>query len=350
MSRLSSTRRISHGASRYRFVSSAPQLRLAGHPTLRVGDLAGRGRPGSVGAVAKSSNPRAQREREAERQRTQNEARLLANQKAARRQRMIGIGVLGAVVLATVGAVSVAAGSKNKATPTSAAPTTLESNSSTTVNTAVPVSLPASEAGASMPDATTCPPAEGNAVRTTHFAAAPPMCIDVKKDYTAKVHTTKGDLIVSLLPGSAPNSVNNFVVLARYHYYDSLPITRIMSRGWAEVADPKFPDGTTGPGYSIPSEANPQGSIATPLIFGTLPDASGNSGGGFLFGLADQAAGMPKNSTQIGNILDSRIDPNKPPEDQSTVQHLIDLAATTSGAPAEVIKIVNIEIIETAPK
>lgn len=263
---------------------------------------------------------------------------------------MIGIGVLAAVVLATVGAVAVAAGTKNKATPTTAAPTTLDAKSSTTVNTAVPVSLPAPEAGASVTQATTCPPADGSAVRTTHFAAAPPLCINVNKDYTAKVRTSKGDLIVSLLPASAPNSVNNFVVLARYHYYDGLPITRIMSRGWAEVADPKLPDGTTGPGYSIPSEANPQGSIATPLIFSTIPDAAGNSGGGFLFGLADQAAGMPKNSTQIGNILDSRIDPTKPPEGQSTVQHLIDLAATKSGAPAEVIKIVNIEIVETAAK
>ena len=50
------------------------------------------------------------------------------------------------------------------------------------------------------------------------------MCIDPTKTYTAAVETNNGDFTVELDPSQAPHTVNNFVVLSRYHYYDGIAV------------------------------------------------------------------------------------------------------------------------------
>lgn len=289
-------------------------------------------------AVPPSANPRRRRELEAKRRQQQLEAQHAAYRRAVRKRRMIGIGVIVAVVLGTVAGVILASSDNaNQAATSTTAPTT----TTTTVNTGnnlPPASLPVASPGAALTGDTPCPNPDGSSARTTSFAKPPPMCIDPAGDYNATIHTTKGDIKVSLLASASPNSVNNFITLARYHYYDGLPVTRITPRGWAEI------DGLPGLGYSIPSETLEQGSIATPLILAALPDQTGGSAGGLIIGIADQVSGMPPNATQIGNILDSRIDTTKDPQNQSTVQREIDKAATKSGAPSEVITITGITI------
>ena len=49
------------------------------------------------------------------------------------------------------------------------------------------------------------------------------MCIDAAKSYTAVMETSMGTLTIALDAISAPRTVNNFVVLARYHYYGIQP-------------------------------------------------------------------------------------------------------------------------------
>jgi cyclophilin family peptidyl-prolyl cis-trans isomerase len=49
--------------------------------------------------------------------------------------------------------------------------------------------------------------------------------------------------------------VNNFVVLARYHYYDGVPFHRIVPGFVNQTGDPVGPEpGTGGPGYTIEDE------------------------------------------------------------------------------------------------
>ena len=60
------------------------------------------------------------------------------------------------------------------------------------------------------------------------FAGPPPTCIDPDATYTATFTTTKGDFTATLDPQRAPVTVNNFVVLARYHFYDGVPFHRIV--------------------------------------------------------------------------------------------------------------------------
>jgi cyclophilin family peptidyl-prolyl cis-trans isomerase len=79
------------------------------------------------------------------------------------------------------------------------------------------------------------------------------MCIDPAKRYTATITTTKGTMTAELDPAGAPATVNNFVVLARYHYYDDVVFHRIIPGFVIQGGDPTG-TGAGGPGYRFPDE------------------------------------------------------------------------------------------------
>jgi peptidylprolyl isomerase len=85
------------------------------------------------------------------------------------------------------------------------------------------------------------------------FSAAPPMAIDPAKKYTATIETPRGNIVVELRPDIAPQTVNNFVFLARQNFYNGLTWHRVLPGFMAQGGDPAG-DGTGGPGYSIPAE------------------------------------------------------------------------------------------------
>lgn len=304
--------------------------------------------------MANTANPRTRRSREAERQQAQLEAREQALHRAQRKRRMIGIGVIVVVVLATVGGVFAA--TRQKST-TSAAPTTTakaapsSTGSTIKTNPNPPAVLPIVAPGGSITGETPCPATDGSAPRVTSFEQAPPMCLDYETyDYDAVIRTSKGDIEMFLLGDASPETVNNFATLARYHYYDGLPITRIIPRGWAEIDDITDADGGRGPGYRLANEADPRGTVSSPNTVAMIPDPDGTTGGAFLFGLADQYAGMPANVVMVGMVSDNRLDKGPDGPLDKTVAQEIDKAATESHHPAEVITILGIDIIETPKK
>jgi cyclophilin family peptidyl-prolyl cis-trans isomerase len=108
-----------------------------------------------------------------------------------------------------------------------------------------------------------CPPADvDEPVR--QFDDAPQLCIDPAADYTATFVSSEGDITVALDAAGQPGTVNNFVTLARYGYYDDTAIFR------AEPASGLFQGGgennRSSPGYTIPDEGSgftyPPGTLA----------------------------------------------------------------------------------------
>ncbi len=69
------------------------------------------------------------------------------------------------------------------------------------------------------------------------------------------IKTDKGDMEGVLYPDSAPNTVLNFVTLARKGFYNGLTFHRVVPGFVIQGGDPKG-DGTGGPGYCIPAEFN----------------------------------------------------------------------------------------------
>jgi cyclophilin family peptidyl-prolyl cis-trans isomerase len=85
----------------------------------------------------------------------------------------------------------------------------------------------------------------------------PPNVIDATKKYTATVHTSRGDFMITFVdPKVAPQTVNNFVYLSQNHFYDGLTFHRVVAGFVVQGGDP-LGNGTGGPAYKLPNETNP---------------------------------------------------------------------------------------------
>jgi cyclophilin family peptidyl-prolyl cis-trans isomerase len=116
------------------------------------------------------------------------------------------------------------------------------------------------------------PNLNGTSPRYTKFSSAPPFCINAAKTYTASVQTDIGTFTVELLPKYAPVTVNNFVFLSGYHYFDGITFHRVIPGFMIQGGDPTA-SGSGGPGYSFKDEL-PSASSA----YGTGAVAMANSG------------------------------------------------------------------------
>jgi cyclophilin family peptidyl-prolyl cis-trans isomerase/cbb3-type cytochrome oxidase subunit 3 len=90
------------------------------------------------------------------------------------------------------------------------------------------------------------------------YDSAPAMTIDTSKSYTATLKTSDGDIQIELLPEQAPQTVNNFVFLAKDGFYDGLIFHYVQQDFEAITGDPFCTaDSTTdcrgrgGPGYEL---------------------------------------------------------------------------------------------------
>ena len=79
------------------------------------------------------------------------------------------------------------------------------------------------------------------------------MGIDLSKRYSALMETSKGEINFALDAVSAPVTVNSFVFLARYHYYDGIAFHRIIPGFVVQGGDPTG-SGAGGPGYRFADE------------------------------------------------------------------------------------------------
>ena len=79
------------------------------------------------------------------------------------------------------------------------------------------------------------------------------MTIDTNKSYTATFDTSRGSISVELFAKDAPNTVNNFVFLAREGFYDGTVFHRVIADFMIQGGDPTG-TGAGGPGYTIDCE------------------------------------------------------------------------------------------------
>jgi len=113
----------------------------------------------------------------------------------------------------------------------------------------------------------------------------PPTVIDASKKYSATVHTTRGDFVISFVDAKiAPQTVNNFVYLAQNHFYDNLTFHRVVAGFVVQGGDP-LGNGTGGPAYKLPDENNP--SKWPRGTAGMASSAAGVSGSQFFITIGD---------------------------------------------------------------
>ncbi len=135
------------------------------------------------------------------------------------------------------------------------------------------------------------------------YDAPPPMKIDPRKRYFATLKTTKGDIKIELFAAESPKTVNNFVFLAREHFYDGVRFHRIIGDFMVQTGDPNG-DGTGGPGYSFEDELPPRHSYEKGIV--AMANAGPDTNGSQFFicsGPACKMLDMQPNYSQFGRVV-----------------------------------------------
>ncbi|MGB4861534.1 MAG: peptidylprolyl isomerase [Tepidiformaceae bacterium] len=125
----------------------------------------------------------------------------------------------------------------------------------------------------------------------------PEMMIDPKKKYTAEIDTTAGKMTAEFFPEDAPNTVNNWIFLAKDGYYDGVIFHRCINGFMIQGGDPTG-TGTGGPGYKFADEK-----VTRPYSRGTLAMANAGpntNGSQFFIMHADYA--LPPSYTVFGKL------------------------------------------------
>ena len=189
------------------------------------------------------------------------------------------------------------------ATTVAGAPATTVAGAPAT--TAPATTAPATTApteGKKITGATPCPKADMSSERTTSFAQAPPMCIDVNKTYTATMTTDLGPMTITFEPRKAPKTVNSFVVLGRYHYFDGIIFHRVITDFVDQGGDPTG-TGTGGPGYEFEDELPKAGEykVGSLAMANSGPNTNGSQ---FFIITGSQGVALPPSYSLFGQVTE----------------------------------------------
>ena len=178
-----------------------------------------------------------------------------------------------------------------------------------------------------------CPKPDGSSPKYQTFPTAPDMCIDTEKRYSATVSTNKGQFVIALDAIKAPKTVNNFVYLARYHFYDGVIFHRIIPGFVVQGGDP-LGTGAGGPGYRFEDElpkAN-QYQLGSLAMANAGPNTNGSQ---FFIVTGSSGTSLPPLYTLFGQVVQGM-----------EVVTAIEAAGTAAGRPKEQVVMEKIEITE----
>ena len=185
------------------------------------------------------------------------------------------------------------------------------------------------------PIAATCAPADGSAKRTVQFSAAPPMCLVDGKRYVAIIETSEATLRVDLRADIAPNTVNNFVNLARFHYFDGTTCHRAVQNFVVQCGRPSA-TGSDGPGYEFADEL----AKIEPYRIGSLAMANhgaNTNGSQWFIVTGDDGTVLAPKYTLFGQVEDN---------DLGNLVLLDKIANPADGPPLQPIDIISVRIEE----
>jgi cyclophilin family peptidyl-prolyl cis-trans isomerase len=133
------------------------------------------------------------------------------------------------------------------------------------------------------------------------YSDAPEILIDLSKTYQAVIHTSEGDVSVEFYAADAPQTVNNFVFLAREGFYDGVIFHRVIPGFMVQGGDPTG-TGRGGPGYQFRDEL---GHSKSSYSRGTLAMAnSGPNTNGSQFFVMHADYGLPNQYSIFGKVTD----------------------------------------------
>ena len=146
-----------------------------------------------------------------------------------------------------------------------------------------------------------CPAIDGSSPQQRSFDGPFPMCIDPKKRYSAEMVTSMGTLVIALDPIAAPKTVNNFVSLARYRYYDGLNFHRVI-KGFVLQGGCPEGSGRGGPGYRFEDELPAPGRYELGSL--AMANSGPNTNGSQFFVISGPSGvGLPPSYSLFGKVV-----------------------------------------------
>ena len=267
------------------------------------------------------------------------EERQKAQRNAVIKQRVIryGIGIpLAILALWAVSKFFITTDSTSSSDTTVASSDTTIAASDTTIASLTPTL--STTPGEQIEGDTKCPATDGTAVRTTNFSKAPPMCIDAKKSYTATFNTSEGTIEIALDTKKTPKTVNNFVTLSRYKYYDSSFIFRTDLN--LEIIQGGGESNTDDPGYNIEDEGNGYKYTEGDIVMARTGEIN-SAGGQFFIVTGPKASFLDDQGTYVvfGKI-------SKGLDVAKAILGLNAGSGQLGGAPSRAVKITSVTIAE----
>lgn len=181
---------------------------------------------------------------------------------------------------------------------------------------------------------TDLPNADGSSPQRQKFDAAPEMIIDPSKTYTATMVTSKGTMELLLDPLGAPKTVNSFVFLARWHYFDGIVFHRIIPGFVLQGGDPTG-SGAGGPGYRFEDELPKAGRYELGSL--AMANAGPNTNGSQFFVISGpDGVRLPPLYSHFGKVV----------KGLDVVATINDLG-TPSGKPREDVVIESVTVTES---
>lgn len=136
------------------------------------------------------------------------------------------------------------------------------------------------------------------------YTAPPPQVIDPDKDYTATIHTERGDIVIELYADQVPVNVNSFVFLAQEGWYDGVTFHRVIPGFVAQAGDPTG-SGMGSPGYRCDDEIVPTLTYDEAGVVGMASGGPGTSSIGSQFFITyDALPQLDGNYTIIGRVIE----------------------------------------------
>ena len=155
---------------------------------------------------------------------------------------------------------------------------------------------------------------------TQQYSSPPAMTIDPTKKYTATFTMENGATFdVRLFAEEAPNTVNNFVFLARDGFYDGVTFHRVIPGFMAQTGDPTG-TGRGGPGYRFEDEFHPSLRHNRPGIL-SMANAGPNTNGSQFFITFVPTPHLDDRHAVFGEVVEGMDAVNSiPPRDPGTAR------------------------------
>ena len=256
-------------------------------------------------------------------------ARDARKRKSKRRGLQIGLGIPAAIAV-VFGLVWLLGDNDDN----SDSPTVAESTApSLDIVSTDPAAVPTTAAGIIASGPLPCPAVDGTSEKVAQFVEAPPECLDPGKTYVIEVDTSQGSYTAELDAEKAPITVNSFVYLARYHYFDGITCHRVVPDFVVQCGDPTA-SGSGGPGYSFADELPAAGEYKLGSL--AMANSGANTNGSQFFVISgDNGIALPPKYSLFGQVT----------EGLETIA-AINALAVGDGAPSETVTINSVTVTE----